>query len=131
MNNNEFQYSYQAPTEAERREIERIKKQYGGKTEKEIKLERIRRLDSFVQNFSVIISLVIGIMGALIFGLGFSMILVWDILVFGIVVCILGAIPTVCAYPVYVLTMKRNKEKYGEEILRLSDEILNSEKSGE
>ena len=127
MDNKGFEYTYVAPTEAERREIESIRKQYGGKSEKEIKLERIRRLDSFVQNFSMILSLVIGVMGALIFGLGMAMILVWDIMVFGIIVCIAGAVPMGSAYPVYLVTMKRNKEKYGEEILRLSDELLKEE----
>ncbi len=127
MDNKGFEYTYVAPTEAERREIESIRKQYGGKSEKEIKLERIRRLDSFVQNFSMILSLVIGVMGALIFGLGMAMILVWDIMVFGIIVSIAGAVPMGSAYPVYLLTMKRNKEKYGEEILRLSDELLKEE----
>ncbi len=125
MNKNEFEYSYVAPTEAERREIEKIKRQYEGKTEKEIKLERIRRLDSFVQNFSMTLSLIVGVMGTLIFGLGLSMILVWSITVFGIIVCIVGAVPVAAAYPIFLVTMKRNKEKYGEEILKLSDEILN------
>lgn len=124
MDNKGFEYTYVAPTEAERREIESIRKQYGGKSEKEIKLDRIRRLDSFVQNFSMILSLVIGIMGALIFGLGMAMILVWDIMVFGIIVCLVGAVPISAAYPVYVITLKNNKEKYGKEILRLSDELL-------
>ncbi len=124
MDNKKFEYTYVAPTEAERREIERIRKQYGGKSEKEIKLDRIRRLDSFVQNFSMILSLVIGIMGALIFGLGMAMILVWDIMVFGIIVCLVGAVPISAAYPVYVITLKKNKEKYGKEILRLSEELL-------
>ena len=124
MDNKGFEYTYVAPTEAERREIERIRKQYGGKSEKEIKLDRIRRLDSFVQNFSMILSLVIGIMGALIFGLGMAMILVWDIMIFGIIVCLVGAVPISAAYPVYVITLKKNKEKYGKEILRLSEELL-------
>ena len=124
MNKNEFEYSYVAPTEAERREIEKIKRQYEGKTEKEIKLERIRRLDSFVQNFSMTLSLIVGVMGTLIFGLGLSMILVWSITVFGIIVCIVGAVPVAAAYPIFLVTMKRNKEKYGEEILRLSEELL-------
>lgn len=127
MNRNEFEYSYVAPTEAERREIENIRKQYGGKSEKEIKLERIRKLDSFVHSFSMTLSLIIGVMGALIFGLGMAMILVWSITVFGIIVCIVGAVPVAAAYPIFLVTMKRSKEKYGEEILKLSDEILNME----
>ena len=125
MDDKEFKFTYSAPTEAERREIEYIKKQYMGKSDKEKKLARIRKLDAFVQNFSLILALVIGVMGTLIFGLGLSMILVWEILVFGIIVCIVGLIPVCAAYPVYLITLKKNKEKYGEEILRLSDEILN------
>ena len=125
MENNEFEYSYTAPTEAERREIASIRKQYETKSEKQIKIDRIRRLDSFVQSFSMTLSLIIGVMGALIFGLGMAMILVWSITVFGIIVCVVGAVPVAAAYPIFLVTMKRNKEKYGEEILKLSDEILN------
>ena len=124
MDNKGFEYTYSAPTEAERREIARIRKQYEVKDEKQIKLERIRKLDSFVQNFSVIIALVLGIMGTLIFGLGMSMVLVWNIEIFGIIVGAVGIIPMTAAYPVYVTTLRRNKKKYGEEILRLSEEIL-------
>ena len=127
MNDKEFKYTYSAPTEAERREIERIQRQYKSKTEKEIKLQRIRRLDAFVQNFSVILALVLGIMGTMIFGLGMSMILVWNITAVGIIVCIVGSVPAIAAYPVYLITLKKNKEKYGEEILRLSEEILKEE----
>ena len=125
MENNEFEYSYTAPTEAERREIASIRKQYETKSEKQIKIDRIRRLDSFVQSFSMTLSLIIGVMGTLIFGLGMAMILVWSITVFGIIVCVVGAVPVAAAYPIFLVTMKRNKEKYGEEILKLSDEILN------
>ena len=125
MENNEFEYSYTAPTEAERREIASIRKQYETKSEKQIKIDRIRRLDSFVQSFSMTLSLIIGVMGTLIFGLGMAMILVWSITVFGIIVCVVGAVPVAAAYPIFLVTMKRTKEKYGEEILKLSDEILN------
>jgi hypothetical protein len=30
----------------------------------------------------------------------------------------------IAAYPLYVITLKKNKEKYGKEILRLSEELL-------
>ncbi|MBQ8392389.1 MAG: hypothetical protein IJX51_01325 [Clostridia bacterium] len=130
MDNKEFEYTYSAPTEAERREIANIRKQYETKSDKQIKLDRIRKLDSFVQNFSMTLSLIVGIMGALIFGLGMSMILAWDIMVFGIIVCIIGAVPMVAAYPVYVITLRNNKEKYGEEILRLSEELLDKYDNG-
>ena len=124
MKDNNFEYTYTAPTEEERREIESIRRQYEAKDETKSKIERVRQLDSFVQNFSVIIALVLGIMGTLIFGLGMSMVLVWNIEIFGIIVGAVGIIPMTAAYPVYVTTLRRNKKKYGEEILRLSEEIL-------
>lgn len=126
MEENEFKFTYKAPTEDERREIADIRKQYlVGEKKKETKLERLRKLDNYVKNFSVIISLVIGVVGILIFGTGLTMILLnWSI-PFGAIVCALGLIVAIFAYPVYIKTLNHNKKKYGEEIIRLSEELLN------
>ena len=55
--------------------------------------------------------------------LGFEMNTWWKI-VLGIILSILGAPPIAFAYPVYNTMIRRGKQKYGEEIVRLSDEIL-------
>ena len=128
MNNNEFNYTYKAPTERERREIEAIRRHYlqNGDTQSgEYKLERIRKLNNRVNGKATALSLVAGVLGLLIFGLGFSMVLEWQIIVGGIVVAILGIPPTAIAYPLYNRLIKKGKDKYGEEIIRLSNELLN------
>jgi len=122
---NQFNYRYSAPTEEERKEIDSIRRQYAPSENKETKLERLRRLDSLVKNAPSVWGLVLGIVGILIFGLGLAMILEWDILVWGIVLTVIGCVPIALAYPVYNVVLQRNKKRYGEEIIRLSDELLN------
>ena len=120
-----FEYSYSATSEAERREIASIRRQYEPQSEKkESKIERLRRLDAHVRNSANAMSLVFGIVGILVFGLGLTMMLEWALYFWGVVVCIVGAIPTALAYPVYSGTLRKNKKKYGEEILALSEELL-------
>ena len=122
---NKFCYTYSAPTEMERREIESIRKEYMVSEVREDKLERLRKLNARVKNISVSIAVSLGIFGSLLFGFGMSLSLVWENYVIGILVSAVGIIPIVLANPVYNAVLKRCKAKYGEEILRLSEELLN------
>lgn len=124
VENNDFIFSYSAPTIEERKEIESIRKNYTKPTAEENKLERLRKLDFKVKNIPIIISLILGIVGTLIFGLGLSMILEWYIVLWGVIVCIVGLFPIFFAYPAYRKQTKKLKSKYSEEILSLSDELL-------
>ncbi|MBO5440262.1 MAG: hypothetical protein J6A53_06365 [Clostridia bacterium] len=124
MGNKEFNYTYKAPTEEERREIESIKRQYEEPKTEEGKLERLRKLNNYVNGQATALALVSGILGLLIFGLGLTMVLEWSLLIWGIVVMVVGIPPMVVAYPLYNKILKRNKERYGKEILRLSEELL-------
>ena len=125
MENKQFNYTYKAPTEEERREIESIKRQYEEPKTEEGKLEKLRRLNNFVNGSATAISLIVGIIGTLVFGLGLTMALEWSKLIGGIIVMIIGIPPIAIAYPLYNKILKRNKEKYGKEIIRLSEELLN------
>lgn len=122
---NEFNFKYTAPTVEERKEIDSIRRCYAPKQQSETKIERLRRLDSLVKNTSLIWSLSLGILGSLIFGLGLAMILEWKIIVWGIMLCVIGIIPVSLAYPVYKKVLKKYKDRYGEEIIKLSEELLN------
>ena len=123
--NNRFEYTYTAPTEQERREIISIRNQYADpETNKELKLMRLRRLDATVNNTATAISLILGVGGLMIFGLGMTMILHWSLLVFGILVAIAGCVPMGIAYYSYKCVFAMGKKKYGEEILKLSEELL-------
>ena len=122
---NQFNFRYTAPSEEERKEIDSIRRQYCPQEQTETKLERLRRLDSLVKNTALIWSLCLGVIGALIFGLGLTMILEWNIWIWGIVLMAIGSIPMAIAYPVYMSVLKKYKNRYGDEILRLSEELLN------
>ena len=128
MENKEFNYTYVAPTESERKEIESIKNQYIQAEKKaETKMERLRRLDGKVKNTPTILSLCFGIIGLLIFGVGLTTVLEWEHLLLGACIMAVGAIPIAVAYPVYKWSLKVGKKKYGEEIVSLSEELLNGE----
>lgn len=124
MNDNGFSYKYSAPMEEERKEIDGIRRQYAP-TEEENKLEKLRRLNSIVKNSATSVALSFGIIGCLIFGLGLTMILEWNIFLWGVALSAIGAIIMIPAYPLYRCVLNRGKKKYGEEILKLSEELLN------
>ena len=123
--NNQFNFKYTAPSQEERKEIDSIRRQYAPQEHVESKMEKLRRLDSLVKNTAIIWSLVLGVVGTLVFGLGLTTILEWNIWLWGIVLMVIGSIPMAIAYPVYKLALNKGKAKYGDEILRLSEELLN------
>lgn len=122
---NQFNFKYTAPSMEERKEIDSIRRQYSPEFKTESKLEKLRRLDGLVKGTATIWSLVLGVIGCLIFGLGLAMVLEWNILLWGIVLMVIGSIPMAIAYPVYKVVLAKGKSKYGEEILKLSEELLN------
>ena len=124
MKHKPFHYTYIAPTEAERREISQIRTDYTAPEKTVTTLDRVRMLDAFVKNTATMVGLILGIVGLLLFGLGMAMVLEWGILLWGILICAIGCVPMGFAYPAYLATLKHNKEKYGPEILRLTEELL-------
>ena len=125
MDKDKFNFTYSAPTEQERREIESIKNQYlYSRTNTGEKLEELKKLDKRVKNIPTMISLILGIVGTLIFGTGLTMVLEWDIMIWGVVVSIIGIAIMSIAYPVYARTLAFLKQKYGDRIIKLSDELL-------
>jgi len=126
MSNNteKFSYSYSAPTEAERREIELIRSHYSAPKDDESKLRRLRALDSHVRSIPKILALSVGIIGTLIFGIGLTMILEWNLVAWGIVTCALSLPPIALAKPIHSIALKKAKDKFSPEILRLSEELL-------
>lgn len=123
MSDKKFRYTYTAPTEEERREIESIRAAYRKDVRSE-KLERLRRLNARVKNVAMSVALTLGVLGLLVFGLGMTMILEWSILAGGVAVSAAGVLPMAAAAPAYNFVLRRGKEKYGEEIVRLSEELL-------
>ena len=121
--NNSFNYTYSAKQQAE---IENIRKKYAPSTSNEDKMEQLRRLDAGVTKKATVLSLILGITGTLIMGIGMSFSLVWPdiLLVPGIIIGIIGIAILSAAYPVYTKVLKLEREKAAPEILRLTDELL-------
>ena len=119
--NNSFQYTYSA---AQRAEIENIRKKY--LPPEEDKMEQLRRLDRSTTQKATVLSLIVGILGALILGCGLSCVLVWAGVWFvpGIVIGLVGITLICCAYPIYLRIAEQERAKIAPEILRLTDELM-------
>ncbi len=123
-----FEFKYSALDEKERAEIKNIRSRYESKSQTESKLERIRRLDAMVNGIPKAVSISVGVIGLLIFGLGFSMVLEFNMPLWGVIVALIGVIPTALAYLVFKWVLKKLKAKYGDEILSITEELLGENK---
>lgn len=122
-----FKYKYDAPSMEERREIDSIRSQYLPKDKTMTKLERLRYLDKKVKNIPVIYSLCFGVVGILLFGVGLTFFLEWvEYFYIGIPFGLVGIILMAFAYPIYSKLLVKYKDKYGQEILDLSNELLSN-----
>lgn len=119
--NESFSYSYSAK---EQEEIKAIRAKYIPKEEN--KLERLRRLDASATRKGSIAALTLGILSALLLGLGMSCTLVWAGRWFipGIVFGVDGIAGTVSAYPLYKYLVRKERARLTQEILQLTDELL-------
>lgn len=118
-----FNYTYSA---AQQEEIKSIREKYMRPTPEEDKMERLRRLDASVTRPGTIVSLMVGIISALILGIGMCCTMVWAETFFipGIFIGFIGIAGVIAAYPVYDYITKKQREKLAPEILRLSDELI-------
>ena len=123
MENNTFIYQYSA---SKNKEVERIRSKY--LPVKENKLDTLKRLDTRVRGAGITEALCIGIIGALVFGIGMCFFL--EVFSGGMIPAaifmIIGVLIMIPAYPVYRKIARRTRTKLAPEILRLSEEIINS-----
>ena len=127
-----FNYTYSAQ---QQEEVEAIRKKYlPTQDTPEDKLEQLRKLDQQVTSKATMLSIIVGVGGALIMGTGMSLAMT-DIgsylgmsgnvgFVFGIVIGVIGMVVLGVAYPLYNKTLKEEREKIAPEIIRLSDELM-------
>lgn len=105
--------------------------------EKDNKLETLRKLDKKVKKPAAVFSYIFGTIGALVFGTGmcfamdviesgnyFGMVIGEDMMVQGITIGIIGMALMAINYPIYKKLLTDRKMKYGDEIIRLSEEII-------
>ncbi len=119
-----FTYTYSAK---EQEEIKKIRDKYAPPTKEETSMEQLRRLDKSATKGATIVSLIVGIISALLLGVGMCCTMVpgWEqYFIPGIAVGVVGIIGILAAYPIYNHMVKRKREKLAPEIIRLSDKLM-------
>lgn len=116
-----FRYTYSAN---QQEEIRKIREKYIPKEAN--KMEQLRRLDAGVEHKGMAVSMTVGIIGALLFGIGMCCCLVWGNSLFipGIIVGVIGIALVSVANPLYNYITKKEREKIAPEVIRLTDELM-------
>lgn len=134
MNNREqdtFRFTYSAK---EQEEIKAIRQKYEMEEPADDKMAHLRRLDGVATQKATVVSLVFGILGALVLGMGMSLAMT-DIgqfvgltggisMLVGVLIGLIGIVMICVAYPIYVYTLERQRKKIAPEIIRLTDELM-------
>ncbi|MBO5221616.1 MAG: hypothetical protein J6C26_04820 [Clostridia bacterium] len=126
-----FHYTYSAK---EQEELKAIRKKYVIPEQTEDKMAQLRRLDTAVTQKATSVSLVFGVIGALILGMGMSFAMTdlgtmigfteGTAMLVGILIGIVGIVLVCVAYPIYNSIIKKEREKIAPEIIRLTDELM-------
>ena len=125
-NKDSFKMTYSAQ---QQEEIQSIRQKYAPQAES--KMERLRALDARVTQKATMVSLLVGVLGALILGCGMSLImsdfgaaLGTAALPAGIAIGAVGLVLAALAYPLYNRTLKKEREKIAPQIIQLTDELM-------
>ena len=110
---------------------QKIRTQYMEKTPSE--LDALRELDAKVKRPANVFAYVFGSISAIIMGAGMSLVMtdigaaigIPSALIPGIAIGVVGLCMALLTYPMYKRILNARKKKYGAEILRLSDKIMN------
>ena len=111
---------------------QKIRTQYMEKQSTE--LDALRELDAKVKRPANVFAYVFGSISAIIMGAGMSLVMTdiaetiglgIDPMLPGIVIGVVGMIMALLNYPIYKGILGSRKKKYGAEILKLSDKIMN------
>lgn len=109
--------------------VEKIKCQY---TEHEVtKTEQLKALDKRVKRGSTVFSYTFGALSSLVLGTGMCLAMGvigsgTPLMVAGIAIGVAGIGLVSATYPIYKKLLEKSKKKYANEIITLSDEILNN-----
>ena len=110
---------------------QKIRTQYMEKTPSE--LDALRELDAKVKRPANVFAYIFGSISAVVMGSGMSLVMtdigatigIAGALVPGIAIGVVGLGMALLTYPMYKEILNSRKKKYGAEILKLSDKIMN------
>lgn len=114
--------------------VQKIRTQY---TEREnTQLDALKALDKKVKKPANVFAVVFGIISAVVMGSGMSLVMT-DIgsivgiespMFPGIIIGVVGLVMALLTYPMYKKILNSRKKKYANEIIKLSDNIMNGNK---
>lgn len=92
----------------------------------EDKMEQLRKLDRSVARPGIIVSLILGIIGGTLHGIGIRFVLTdaGSISIVGVITAIIGLLIICSAYPVYRIITKNLRRKVTPQIISLCQELL-------
>ncbi len=112
--------------------VQKIRTQY---TEKEnTQLDELKALDAKVKRPANVFAYVFGSVSAIIMGAGMSLVMT-DIgnmigmdstMVPGIIIGVVGMVMAIVNYPIYKKMLASRRAQYADEVMRLSDKIMNN-----
>lgn len=111
--------------------LEKIRKEY---TEEDTsKLDRLKALDKKVKIAPMVFAYTFGVFASLILGVGMCLAMkviggTTSLMVVGIVIGVIGLALMSITAPIYFKMLNSRKSKYADEILKLSNELLNEDK---
>lgn len=123
MDRETFTYTYSAK---QQEEIQNIRKKY---LPTEDKMEQLRRLDRSAAKKGTLVSVTVGVISALVLGVGMCCTMVWagPWFIPGVVIGLLGIAGVAAAYPLYIRITKKERERLAPEILKLTEELSKTE----
>lgn len=110
--------------------VQQIRTRY---TEKEhTRLDELKELDKKVKTPANVFAYVFGSIGAIIMGSGMSLVMtelgetlgMGDTMIPGIVIGVIGLVMAILNYPIYTKFLGSRRKKYAEQILALSDKLM-------
>lgn len=127
MENKEFSYTYSSLSQSEKKQVENIKRQYGAASQKDGDLAELLQLDKKVKTIPKTIATIVGVVGTLVLGLGMSIVMVWENMIVGSIVGVVGLLACIVAPLLYRAIFRQLKNKYSSQIIKLSDRLLGEE----
>lgn len=117
-----FSYVYSAKRQEE---IKNIQQKYA--SSQEDKLPQLRKLDASATHGGMIISVSLGVVSTLLFGIGMCCTMLWtDYFALGIAVGIIGIAGIAAAFPLYSAIVKRKRSQLAPLILQLCCELMDN-----
>lgn len=119
-----FDYTYSAK---QQEEIQNIRKKYLPRQEN--KMEQLRRLDQSATKKGTVVSILMGVVGCLLLGIGMCCTMVWmeQLFIPGVIIGVIGIVAIAAAYPLYSRITKKQRQKLAPQILKLTEELSKPE----